>query len=92
MPESIKEQPSIITAIKDIRREKNGFITREAPEGIFEKCLECDELFSKNRIEENFYTCPNCDYHFNISPYERMDFLLDSHERINNPFKFIYPL
>lgn len=70
---------------------------REIPEGIWEKCPSCKEILYKRHIEEAAFICPKCGYHFQISPSEFLQILLDEatfHERHTNirsidPLQFV---
>ncbi len=92
MAEIIRRQSSIISAIKNLRKVKINFKVKETPMGVFEKCLDCGELISKSKIKENSYTCPQCDYHFNISSTDRIELLLDKYKKISGHFSFVNPI
>ena len=92
MEENIRNERSIISIIKKLRRFKKGPKKEAVPQILFEKCDSCGGLISRNKIEENFFTCPDCNYHFNISSKDRMDMLLDRYKVINSPFKFTNPI
>lgn len=92
MEENIRDERPIISIIKKLRRFKKDFKRMDAPEGLFERCNGCGDLVPKNKIGERFYTCPECDYHFNISSGDRMNMLLDEYKVINRTYKFINPI
>lgn len=92
MAEIIRRQSSIISAIKSLRKVKINFNVKDAPQGVFEKCLDCGELISKIKIKENSYTCPQCDYHFNIGSLDRINMILDSYKNISGHFRFSNPI
>jgi acetyl-CoA carboxylase carboxyl transferase subunit beta len=54
------------------RKEKEG-----VPEGLWMRCPECEEMLFRKVVEEAFYVCPSCQYHFRISARQRIDQLLD---------------
>jgi acetyl-CoA carboxylase carboxyl transferase subunit beta len=62
---------------------------KEMPEGLWTKCDECNEIVYNKELEENFKVCPKCDFHFNLSPAERIKMLLDplSFVEINKDMK-----
>lgn len=66
-----REQPSIRPTDK-----------RDMPEGLWWKCEECGAMLHKKQLEDNFYTCSNCNYHFRISPYKYFSILFDSDKYI----------
>lgn len=41
------------------------------------KCTSCKENIYSNDLEETKNVCPNCDYHFPISSWERINLLFD---------------
>lgn len=61
----------------EARTEQDGAASREMPDGVWAKCSECKEILYKKAIEENLYTCPNCNKHFRIGSSEYFQILLD---------------
>lgn len=49
-------------------------------EGLFVKCLGCEEMLLKREIEENLSVCPRCGHHHRISAVERLRLTLDDGE------------
>lgn len=49
-------------------------------EGIFIKCLECENPLYKRELKESFQVCTHCDYHFRFPARERLDMLFDDGE------------
>ena len=47
------------------------------PEGLWVKCDACKEMVYKKEVLRNINVCPKCNYHFRISPRERLEMLLD---------------
>ena len=45
------------------------------PEGLWVKCNQCKEIVYKKEVEANQMVCPKCNYHFPITPFERLDSL-----------------
>lgn len=41
------------------------------------KCTHCNELIHTNEVERNHNCCPKCDYHYRLSPAERIQLLTD---------------
>ena len=60
----IEEQPS-----DEERRVKT--------EGIFVKCLECDNALYKRELKESLQVCTHCGYHFRLGARTRLDVLFD---------------
>jgi len=50
---------------------------KEMPDGLWTKCLGCSELIFKKQLEENFYCCTKCNYHFRIGSKEYITILFD---------------
>lgn len=41
------------------------------------KCDKCKEIVYKEGLEENYYICPNCGYHFRLSSIKRIEQIID---------------
>jgi acetyl-CoA carboxylase carboxyl transferase subunit beta len=50
---------------------------RVKTEGIFVKCIECDEPLYKPDLDENLQVCPHCGYHFRLDARTRLEMLFD---------------
>ena len=50
---------------------------RVKTEGIFVKCLECDEALYKRELDENLQVCHHCGYHFRLDARSRLEMLFD---------------
>lgn len=51
---------------------------KEMPDGLWTKCPSCKEMIFKKELEENFFCCLKCNYHFRIGTKEYIDILLDA--------------
>lgn len=62
-----------------LRSKKNieETVQREMPDGLWTKCPSCSEIIYKRQLEESYYSCIKCDYHFRIGTAEYVSFLLD---------------
>lgn len=66
------------------------------PEGLWNKCGDCDAILYKAELERNLDVCPKCDHHMRISGRKRMHLFLDpdnqteigEHLRPMDPLKF----
>ncbi len=47
-------------------------------EDAYKECDSCKQSFLTSEIKSNFYVCPNCGYHFNISAKRRLKLLVDA--------------
>ncbi|ACF46851.1 MAG: acetyl-CoA carboxylase, carboxyltransferase subunit beta [Prosthecochloris sp.] len=61
-----RAKPSIFTKDK-----------RDMPEGLWWKCESCGAMLHKKQVEDHFYTCCECGYHFRLSPYQYFSLLFD---------------
>ncbi len=49
-------------------------------EGIFVKCIECENPLYKRELKESLQVCTHCDYHFRLDARIRLDTLFDGSE------------
>jgi acetyl-CoA carboxylase carboxyl transferase subunit beta len=50
---------------------------KDIPDGQWTKCESCGEIIHKKQLEQNFFTCQKCGYHFRIGSKEYFEILLD---------------
>ncbi|CAG1771792.1 acetyl-CoA carboxylase carboxyl transferase subunit beta [uncultured bacterium] len=64
------------------------------PEGLWNKCPNCNAILYNTELERNFSVCPKCDHHLRISARRRLDLFLDEEgrEEIAKTVKPIDPL
>ncbi len=69
-------------------------LKKDLPDGMWEKCLSCGEIIHKKQLENNYWTCIKCTYHFKIGSEEYIKILLDenSFKEINKKMKSADPL
>jgi len=65
------------------KRIKKGITTstaekKEAPEGLWTKCPECNYICTVTDLREQLFVCPKCNYHHRIGSDEYFDILFDS--------------
>lgn len=67
---------------------------RETPENLWEKCPSCGQMVFHRDLLANHRVCPPCDYHFRLSPTERLTQLFDDgvYDRIALPEVAVDPL
>jgi len=55
------------------------FISRkkEIPGDLWMKCPDCKGMIFKKEVEDRKKVCPECQYHFTITPTERLDLMVD---------------
>src|SRR5579875_3578606 len=64
------------------------------------KCPKCKELLVGRDWEKNLKVCPRCNYHFRLSAYERIAWLVDQDSFVetdreitaSDPLQFVSPL
>jgi acetyl-CoA carboxylase carboxyl transferase subunit beta len=54
---------------------------KSIPEGLWTKCLSCNEVLFRAELERNLDVCPKCNYHNRISARVRLDQFLDKQVR-----------
>jgi acetyl-CoA carboxylase carboxyl transferase subunit beta len=55
----------------------SGTEKAQIPEGFWLKCNGCKEIIYRKEIDNNFKTCPKCNYHFPISVENRISLICD---------------
>ena len=65
------------------RRIKKGIDTKtsekkETPEGLWNKCPECNHICTTSELKENLFVCPKCSYHHRIGSQEYFDLIFDN--------------
>ena len=50
---------------------------KDIPDGQWTKCEGCTEMIHRRQLEQNYYTCMKCGYHFRIGSKEYFELLLD---------------
>jgi len=55
------------------------FISRkkQIPGDLWTKCPECGGMIFKKEVEDRKKVCTQCEYHFTITPQERIDLMID---------------
>jgi acetyl-CoA carboxylase carboxyl transferase subunit beta len=48
------------------------------PNGMWVKCPDCGKILYKIDVDDNYKICNNCNYHFRLSSYERIEYTIDS--------------
>ncbi len=46
-------------------------------EGQWLKCPGCEKVLYGADLEKNYYICPHCHYHLNLSAQKRIEYLVD---------------
>ena len=50
---------------------------KDVPDGMWTKCEGCGEIIHRKQLEQQFFTCVKCNYHFRIGSKEYIAILLD---------------
>ena len=56
--------PAGVIAHHGIQKQSEVAKRKDIPQGLWEKCKNCNELIFSSRKEENFQVCPKCGYHY----------------------------
>ncbi len=80
-----EEGKSEETKTRWFQRIKKGILTpssekKEAPEGLWTKCPECNYICTVSDLREELFVCPKCNYHHRIGSDEYYDILFDGHQ------------
>ncbi len=65
------------------KRAKPAILTeqkRDVPEGLWWKCDQCSAMLHRKQLEDNLYTCNECNNHFRISPERYFKILFDENK------------
>jgi acetyl-CoA carboxylase carboxyl transferase subunit beta len=65
------------------KRIRKGILTstedkKETPEGLWNKCPECNYICTTTELREQLYVCPKCNYHHRISSEDYFEILFDN--------------
>ena len=55
---------------------------KQIPGGLWTKCDGCGAIVYNKTLHENHETCPKCEFHFRITPQERIELLFDKNSFI----------
>jgi acetyl-CoA carboxylase carboxyl transferase subunit beta len=50
----------------------------KVPEGLWTKCVSCNETLLSKDVEHNLNVCPKCGHHYRITARKRLELLLDA--------------
>ncbi len=64
------------------KRIKKGILTstadkKETPEGLWNKCPECNYICTVTELKEHLFTCPKCNHHHRVGSHEYFELLFD---------------
>ncbi len=64
------------------KRLKDGIQTatkfkKETPDGLWHQCVDCSTTNTVKELKENFFKCPQCNYHERIGSHDYFDMLFD---------------
>lgn len=84
--------------IEPIRRSRENSRSRDIPEGIWEKCVNCTAAIYEKTLVAHLGVCPKCEHHHNLAPEQRMRMLFDADNEVveigsglrpNDPLGFV---
>ena len=50
---------------------------KSIPDGLWKKCVRCQEILYIPELERRLNVCDNCDYHFRVNAHQRVQYLAD---------------
>ncbi len=67
---------------------------KEIPDGMWVKCEGCGEIIHRKQLEQQFFVCVKCNYHFRIGSREYLPILLDngSFRELDRKMRSVDPL
>jgi acetyl-CoA carboxylase carboxyl transferase subunit beta len=76
-------QQSEVSKSRWFTRKRKGILTstadkKETPEGLWNKCPECNLICTTTELRENLFVCPKCNHHHRIGSEEYYDILYDN--------------
>jgi len=79
------------------RRTQKGLVAqqkKDLPDGMWLKCEKCREIIYRRDLEENYFVCRFCGFHFRIRAYDYVRLLADegSFEEFNQHLESVDPL
>ena len=72
-----KERKEKIRSFQQLIGKKKKLENKEAPDGLYTSCVDCQEMFLTKTLRDNHYVCPHCGYHFKIGAYTRLNLVFD---------------
>jgi len=63
--------------LQSIRKKLKSKNKIEVPDGLYEKCPGCEGTLLKEDIIDNYFRCPECNYHLKINAYHRIIITVD---------------
>lgn len=57
-------------------------IKSNVPEGLWQKCDNCNEILYHTDLDNNLKVCPKCNHHHQLTARERLDMLFDADGRV----------
>ncbi len=67
---------------------------KDVPEGLWVKCDECGEIIYRKQLDNSFWTCPHCEFHFKVTSDYYIKIILDdgSFEEMDDEIRSENPL
>ncbi len=62
---------------KKIKQPVSSGKKKKIPDGLWSKCPGCGQFVFNKIVEENLKVCDKCGYHFSLSCWERIKYMLD---------------
>ena len=56
----------------------NTIEKKSIPDGLWDKCPNCDEILFRNEMKKNLMVCHHCQYHFRWLPEDYLKIIFDN--------------
>ena len=73
-----KEQREKLNRFSGIRKTAQLRLVVNVPDGLYEKCVSCQESVLKEDLEQNLFVCPHCDNHVRLAASVRLKQIVDA--------------
>lgn len=73
-----QERKERLQAFHQLIRKNKKIEKKEAPDGLYTSCPDCQNMLLTKSLKDNDYVCPQCGYHFKIGAYTRLKLLFDN--------------
>ncbi len=96
MPNSFDKRKEELSEFSDvleklhIKEKEKPTPAHQIPTDLVTKCPKCGKFLINEELKKNLYLCSGCNYHFRISPKERLDEITDSYEILFNDLEEKY--
>lgn len=89
-----KERREFLSRLKTLKSAQKEQGAKQPPENLFVQCPACGKSHTQKALFANLRVCPDCQNHFAVPAYQRLQMLLDSgsFEELNVSLRSANPL